>query len=222
MGRAPAPWSLLAWLERCTDYHFRLIHSPTLADPVDVQAGQANAAAVLVRLRALHALISQRERVAEERGVPTPEWESFYSFLRSVVKYDLCDGSFFGFDQLLRQVAPQQLQLALYGQAPSFNDLMQVQFRAAAGGRIAAWLASRPQEAAPPSGPTRPRSGAASKCALCGSSDHWARNHPADAPVTVPCNKCGLLHARAWGPKEIQTSCEEAKAAGVPAAPRRR
>ena len=211
-GDTPTRHHLEQGWKASVQYHWRLLFLPGPEFDQETRAGQDRITSILtviVRLRFLHALSTAAARHSNLT------WSQTYEFLKSVFDNEMDQQGYSALDQLASALVPMEKSQFNAGVEPHFNDDIQEQVLGSARGRVHLWQMHT--SAARPSGGSSSGSGGnggqAGPCVLCGGA-HWARNHPRNAPITIPCSKCGRLHARKQGPNPM--TCEQAEAAGLP------
>ena len=207
-GGIPARHHLVDGWKRLLDYHWRLLHLPgTEFDPNSVEGKRRvdSILTVIVRTRFLAALTHAAAHYTDLT------WSETFRFLRVVFDTEMEGQGYSALDQLLTALVPVEYKQLQAGVAPHLHDDIQDQVLGTARGRVHYWTL-QPRTPVHQGGGSSSGSGKAGPCVLCGG-DHYARNHPKNAPITIPCDKCGRLHARKFGPNPM--TCEAAAAAGL-------
>ena len=207
-GGIPARHHLVDGWKRLLDYHWRLLHMPgTEFDPSTTEGKSRvdSILTVIVRTRFLAALTHAAAHYTDLT------WSETFGFLRVVFDTEMEGQGYSALDQLLTALVPVEYKQLQAGIAPHLHDDIQDQVLGTARGRVHFWTL-QPRTPVHQGGGSSSGSGKAGPCVLCGG-DHYARNHPKNAPITIPCDKCGRLHARKFGPKPM--TCEAAAAAGL-------
>ena len=211
-SRPPPRRDLEDYWRQCLDYLWAALHHPDC--DVHTELGREREYRILVvvaRLKFLKANCDALVDVASERGGGRTSWSDIHGMLAESVKLDFTRPGVLLFDTVFwDQLVTALGQDTRLGTKPHFSDTIQEQLYHNRYREAHRTIPPNPPRAAPPvpdrgSGvkpPAKPTG--APVCGLCLSGAHTFKDHPPNAPITVPCRKCGALHAMS-GP--LRTPC---------------
>ena len=225
-SKPPLRRDLEDYWRQCLDYLWAVLHHPDC--DVHTVVGREREYRVLViiaRIKYIKANCDALSDVAAEYGSGHTSWSDVHKLLSDSVKLDFTRPGVLLFDSIFWD----RLVLALCQDTrlrakPHFSDQMQEQLYHLRY-REARRLVPVSPPVAPPSLDRAPREGPTTRaqtpakgpgtpaCGLCLSTAHTFKDHPSNVPITVPCRKCGTLHAMN-GP--LRTPCPQGHAEEAP------
>jgi hypothetical protein len=154
----------------------------------------------MTRVKWLYAVVESLQ-LRHVPGEPALSWDVVYAYIVRLYHTDL-EGQDVPsvFDQILGPMVDRMGELLDQGMRPHLHDEFQEQLRGAARGRLNhSWI----QELGPDRGQPSLRKPKIKRCLLCHGTDHSMADH-GSRPITIPCPRCGELHALS-GP--LKTAC---------------